>query len=396
LDHDPPSGWKTYYCGFWIESNANLTLSSFGSSENEGANDTHPSDLKAQSTDSVGLYVTTDQDVNYPVDIITNVYDFIVLKGVPFSGSYGLDFDHNLVVDQLYFEFTIPEAMNPGKIVLPNNGQKLDLTQSHFPAMPTLQRNVIAGLPEISTDGPVSISWLEPTLSTDGFNLYLNLNSSVTNNDKTSQQNGYILLPYQVYDPRGDFWNAYEQSAGINWNLAPLQSTQSKKNFYFPMLPISDTLYLIPTADDSDDAYSIDTRNLKVENCYEATPEELKNTESMYPYFRDDEFRMIDELNEPGEFHILAADSESGLYRMRLPVRKMVNITLSGQTHDSSSTVYFPEIDLYYPNGTNMYLAPSDSGEKRTYSFYSLCNNYYARLNGVSVDEFDLSISSSN
>jgi hypothetical protein len=408
---NPPPGWKTYYCGFWIISNVDRKFSDFLASEGEGIEDTRGKNLKAHDSNAKGIFVSTDADVNYPVDIFLgtqlssspieinlNTDDISIQKGLPIVGKHR-EFgpSDERVLSEFLFVFTIPESMKPVNINLPVNKIKIVIPKlKSYIKTPDLKRDILTKLPSsIDSENVVSITLNEPTLSvadnrSGGASfLQFNLIAQIKNTDKTSQQSGELWQNnFNVYDPRGFYWKPENH---ISWNLAPLQSNLSSETYITPNSSLSDVLYLIPLDEKSNIAYKLETKSIKIANCVPATTEELSNSDNdMYPIFRDNRFNIIDDLIGPGEYDMNFTDRSRGLWTINLPARQSVSLQLTGKSEMPGyiDKNYFSSVSIYLPDGTNIPIGQYESSGTKFIGFFSLCEKYYLEMQNPTVIDF--------
>lgn len=392
LGSDSPSGWKTYYCSFWIQSSVIKKLSDFPGYEGEGSGDSRVSSLKSHDTNASGIYVTTDADVNYPVDVgYTDMWidQHIDLRpGLPVNKYVVSEEPGHKEIVKFFFYFMIPESMSPNSIILPIGEINLEIPPlDTWSNPPELTRNISAELPssfELSL--PVAITVDEVTFSynNNNDNILLNLNTLIKNLDKTSQQSGVLDFIYYLYDSENAYyWKNVQPS--IQWDLAPDQSISTAESYTTSFIPLPEYLYLIPTNDNSNTAIQIETKSVRVTNC------EAKNQEDM---------AIIDSLDasSQGTFEYwvtIPAASQSYIYSVKLPSRKMITITYTG-------SIYAGTIDTQYilPDGTKM-ITPNNQSEpdENNYveleeTFYSLCETpIYLSFSNSSSGEVNIKIS---
>jgi hypothetical protein len=408
---NPPSGWKTYSCAFWVESTKDSKLSDLLISEGEGKGDSRANKLQAHNSNDIGIYMTTDTHVNYPVDIFIatqslgylmeinlNTDDLSIQKGIPILGKYR---ESNLSSGREFvsfvFLFTIPDSMKPNQIVLPANKINVEIPKMNsYINIPEIRRDISSKLPPtIESEKVVSINLDEPSLSLgpdwsgESSFLQLNINATIASLDKTSQQSGKLNnFNFTVYDPRGFSW---KQDKNIEWNLAPGQSSFSSETYITPNYTLPDVLYLIPTSDMSNIAYRLDTKSMKILNCVPATTERMNNSDNdMYPIFRDNKFNIISDLSGPGEYDIDFTDRSQNLWTLSLPARQSVSLQLTGKSEMPGYTDknFYSSVVIYLPDGTKLPFGQNESSGTKFIGFFSLCEKYYIEMQNPTVIDF--------
>jgi hypothetical protein len=402
------SGWKSYECAFWIESNVyqSQTLADFLNFENENNKYSIKPDLNQLDPSDQGVYVTTDGGVKYPVDFHIESDDStlsnnVILKGVPIKYTY-ISILGNGIKDTLLF-FAIPEAMSPIDITFPYDKQTVKVpAQGDVLDMPPINRDILSTLPQtIHSDYQVSITPQVPSLSVHDYitigslkvsGLQFNMNVSITSLDKTSQQVGSAFFPFILYDPNGYYWldrssiipGLSPETYGITWNLAPGQSGISSQTFSEATLYLPHSLYLIPVDVDSNVAYKIDIKSIKVLNCNPPGTDEEFLQNGMNQHDISTRLPVTGELNGIGTYQL--GDIINGnnyIWKLTLPSDDSYSLTFTGNNPNETDWVYQY---FFLPDGKE--ILPQISTDQvtgdRVIWIYSICDNsYYLLLQSV-------------
>jgi hypothetical protein len=387
LDHKEP-GWNTYKCAFWIQSTLNTDINKFLVFEDEMDDDSKPADLRAHETTEIGLYVTTDAQVNYPVDVIVESYavNSFLQKGVPITSSLNFqarETKRNLP-HSFFFTFNIPESVMADEIVLSNSDARVSVptTDLYTNTIPSINREVSDQNPEFEQKDSIDIAFEGSSFSYDQDRLYLSMDYLVSNLHKTALQEG-SFEGYRIYDPSGYYWYPESDGGNLWYDLSPDRSGTSSLRFSSPYAGIPEILYIIPKGGNSDLAYPLDTKPIEVTNCNPVAMKKLSERwDDIRPEFYPDRLANIGSLDGPGQYEVYIPANYSSLWKLVVDSRELIEITITGNYLENT---YFD--DLFLPDGkevsSQMEFSRSESPENNvtiSYSFYSLCDGPYYLL----------------
>lgn len=255
------SGWNIYDCDFWVKSNTNqiITFSDFLAKNGEELKNTYFYEqedyLKPINGGETGVYVSTADNISYPVDFISytdtgSSLDILPIRpGVPIRGfEAGISGDGTLNL-----HFLIPEAMTPDFINFQKIGVKVSIPQSGTEQpVPTPVGITNNAFDYKINNETISLSFNKFDIIDDYGKIYFSIMFDVVNKDKASQTSSKIPFPYFIIDSNGmsydDVGHGGDKIVEIgpySIKLGPGQKDELVMKFRIGSIP--QYIYIVPT-----------------------------------------------------------------------------------------------------------------------------------------------------